>query len=183
MIGADLPVAHRHRRVAGGVRVRPPSEQTVLLVDDDVDSRTIYGRVLAHAGYHVINAVSGADALAKASAVFPDIIVLDLGLPDMHGLEVVAALQADQTMTGIRLVILTGYVSAEDRPRARAAGCNTYLLKPTRPRDLISAIEHAAGALPRARSVSSPVLAARPRTRPKPLAIPQTAVANPTLLR
>jgi CheY-like chemotaxis protein len=166
-----------------GVHVRPPNEQIVLLVDDDVDSRTIYGRVLAHAGYHVINAVSGADALAQASAVLPDIIVLDLGLPDMHGLEFVAALQVDQAMTGIRLVILTGYVSAEDRPRARAAGCHTYLLKPTRPRDLINAIEHTTSAMPGTRPLSVPVSAARSRSRPKSLAISQAAVANPTLVR
>jgi CheY-like chemotaxis protein len=72
--------------------MQQPTEQTVLLADDDADSRTIYGRILAHAGYRVINVSSGADALTKASTVHPDIIVLDLGLPDMHGLEVVSAL-------------------------------------------------------------------------------------------
>ena len=160
--------------------MRAPSEQTVLLVDEDADSRTIYGRVLARAGYRVINAGTGADALTKAPAVLPDIIVLDLGLPDMHGLDVVAALQANQATTAVRIVILTGYVSAEDRPRARAAGCNTYLLKPTRPRDLISAIEHAANAVPR--GLPGPVSAASVRGPLNTLVPPQTTPANPTLL-
>lgn len=111
--------------------------QTILFVDDDADSRIIYGRVLAHAGYQVIDVANGRQALEHATAASPDIVLLDLGLPDMDGLDLVAALRAREATARAHIVILTAYVSDDDQSRARSAGCHTYFLKPVLPRDLL----------------------------------------------
>src|SRR6185437_11847037 len=125
----------------------------VLLVDDDTDTRTIYGRILTSMGYRVIEAEMGSAALALAQATTPDVVVLDLGLPDMDGLNVARALRADRRTFAIPIAVLTAYVSSADRTEALAAGCDLYLAKPLLPRALAEAVE----ALRASRAASPPV--------------------------
>jgi CheY-like chemotaxis protein len=146
------------------------NEQTVLLVDDDTDSRIIYGRVLTYAGYRVIGVPNGHEALEQTTAVCPDIILLDLGLPDMDGLDLVAALRARESTARAQIIILTAYVSDDDRSRARSAGCHTYLLKPVLPRDLLHVIQQRLESMPAPTSTmsGSPRNAARHRSAEPP---------------
>jgi len=118
-----------------------PDPPTVLLVDDDLDSRMIYGRVLSHVGYRVIEAVGGQQAVNVARTSKPDAIVVDLGLPDMDGLAVIRALRADPTTREAAIVVLTAYASRSDESYAAEAGCDVFLAKPTLPRDLAAAID------------------------------------------
>ena len=114
---------------------------SVLLVDDDLDSRKIYGRVLAHVGYRVMEAASGQEALNVARSIAPDVVVVDLGLPDINGLEVTRALRADAATRSARIVVLTAYVSRFDEAYAAEAGSDVYLAKPILPRDLVAVID------------------------------------------
>jgi CheY-like chemotaxis protein len=120
------------------------SPSTVLLVDDDSDTRVIYGRILTRAGYRVVEAATGRDAIATAGLMQPEIVVLDLGLPDMDGLDVARALRASSTTSAARIIIFTAYVSGADQAEARAAGCDLYLSKPIPPRDLVTLIQQLA---------------------------------------
>jgi DNA-binding response OmpR family regulator len=113
----------------------------VLLVDDDTDTRRIYERLLTHEGYQVLEARTGDEAIAIARAAAPGIVVLDLGLPDMDGLDVSRALRANQAATCLRIVVLTAYVSDADRARVLAAGCDVYVAKPILPRALVAIIQ------------------------------------------
>jgi CheY-like chemotaxis protein len=158
-----------------------PQKWTVLLVDDDADSRTIYGRVLTHAGYQVVSAANGHEALATAKTVRPEIVLLDLGLPDMDGLDVVAALRAHEPTVGVRVVILTAYVSDDDRSRARSAGCSTYLLKPVLPRHLLQVIEQCIDQGSGVTSTTSGLQ--RTAQRQRPLEPPRRPVPLSLLLR
>ena len=158
-----------------------PSKWTVLLVDDDTDSRTIYGRILAHAGYQVVSTATGQEALAMAKTVRPDVVLLDLGLPDMDGLDVIAAIRSQESTAGVRVVILTAYVSDDDPSRARAAGCDTYLLKPILPRDLLQVIQQCIDRAPSPAPVRSAFVQTPQRQRP--LESPRRPVPLSLLLR
>lgn len=116
---------------------------TVLLVDDDLDCRTIFSRALSYAGYRVMIAATGGGALDIARNTAPTVCVVDLGLPDMDGLEVTRALRANPSTSSAFIVILTAYVSDLNGIQARQAGCDLYIGKPILPRDLVGVIDGA----------------------------------------
>jgi CheY-like chemotaxis protein len=107
----------------GSLRIR------LLLVDDDIDVATMYETQLAAHGFHVITAHSGTEALDRASAEHPDLIYLDLGLPEMHGFEVLEQLRATPRTAAIPVVILTNYSEPDLVERGRALGAHDYLIK------------------------------------------------------
>ena len=112
----------------------------------------IFGRVLSHAGYQILEAGTGKEALDTARAIRPDLVVLDLGLPDIDGLDIARDLRADPLTSNTTIVVLTAYVSRADEAQALAAGCDIYVGKPILPRELLAVIKH----LPPRQAVSSP---------------------------
>ena len=104
---------------------------TVLIADDDRDTREMYGRYLKRAGVDVITAASGKRALAQAKARHPDVIVMDLGMPGMDGFAAARHLKASPETAGIPVIALTGAITS--REAARDAGCDGYLAKPCLP--------------------------------------------------
>lgn len=101
----------------------------LLLVDDDVDVATMYEMHLAANGFKVITAHSGADAITRAGVDAPDLIYLDLGLPEMHGFDVLEELRARPATAKIPVVILTNYSEPELVERGRELGAHDYLVK------------------------------------------------------
>lgn len=101
----------------------------LLLVDDDVDVATMYEMHLAAHGFQVITAHSGMEAISRAGSEAPDLIYLDLGLPEMHGFDVLRQLRAEPATTQIPVVILTNFSEPELVERGRALGANDYLVK------------------------------------------------------
>jgi len=101
----------------------------LLLVDDDVDVATMYEMQLAADGFHVITAHTGREAISRAAADAPDLIYLDLGLPEMHGFDVLQQLRADAGTAQIPVVILTNFSEPELVERGRALGAHDYLVK------------------------------------------------------
>jgi CheY-like chemotaxis protein len=107
----------------GALRIR------LLLVDDDVDVAMMYEMQLAAHGFQVTIAHSGAEAIDRASADSPDLIYLDLGLPEMHGFDVLRRLKAEPSTGRIPVVILTNYSEPELVQRGRELGARDYLIK------------------------------------------------------
>ena len=140
---------------------------SVLLVDDDLDSRLIYGRALSHSGYRVIEAVGGLQALSIARARTPDVIVVDLGLPDIDGPDVIRTLRAETATHRALIIVLTAYVSRSDEACAVDAGCDAFLTKPMPPRDLVSLIDRLSAGR-EARPVPPPESQEQPRHRSPP---------------
>jgi DNA-binding response OmpR family regulator len=101
----------------------------LLLVDDDVDVATMYETQLAAQGFDVIRAQSGAEAIDCANRDAPDLIYLDLGLPEMHGFDVLQRLGAAPATARIPVVILTNYSEPELVERGRELGAHDFLIK------------------------------------------------------
>lgn len=104
-------------------------EVRLLLVDDDVDVATMYEVQLVAQGFHVIKAHSGLEAIDRAGTDLPDLIYLDLGLPEMHGFDVLQQLRSGASTASIPVVILTNYSEPELIERSRALGAHDYLIK------------------------------------------------------
>jgi len=115
---------------------------TILLVEDDPLLRDAMRLLLEDAGYTVVEAGTAAQASAAALAELPGLILLDLGLPDRHGLELARELTP---RSGIPIVALTGRAGADERRRCLEAGCRDYLAKPIEPRQLIAKIQELIG--------------------------------------
>jgi two-component system response regulator len=102
----------------------------VLLVDDDESNREMLTRRLQNRGYDVVTAADGQDALARASAESPSLILMDVSLPGIDGLTVTRQLKSSTALRGIPVIALTAHAGDDDRDRARAAGCDDYDTKP-----------------------------------------------------
>jgi two-component system, cell cycle response regulator DivK len=113
----------------------------VLIVDDVPDNRELYVQYLTHFGYRAAEAGDGLDALAKAAALRPDVIVMDLSLPGMDGWEATRRLKADIATRHIPVIALTGHALSGSDEHARAAGCDAFLTKPCDPEDLAATID------------------------------------------
>ncbi len=118
----------------------------VLVVDDDVMVRDVVGRYLGRAGYHVTVAGDGEEALRAAERAPPDLVVLDLMLPGLPGLEVCRRLRAAGP---VPVVMLTALGEEEDRIAGLELGADDYITKPFSPRELVLRV---ASVLRRARS-------------------------------
>lgn len=128
----SLPPSPSLRAAAAPVQ----SQRKVLLVDDNEDGRTCLATLLSIYGHEVDIASDGADALAKTAIFKPDIVMLDIGLPDMDGYEVARRLRADEATARTRLVAITGYGQKADVQSAHEAGFDAHILKPARIEDV-----------------------------------------------
>jgi two-component system, cell cycle response regulator DivK len=113
----------------------------ILLVEDNELNRDMLSRRLARRGYEVEMAVDGIDGLRMAAAILPDLILLDLSLPEMDGWEVLRQLKQDAQMKKIPVVALTAHALVTDRTRALEAGFNEYDIKPVEMPRLLKKME------------------------------------------
>src|SRR3954470_15601610 len=107
-----------------------------LVVDDYDDAREMYAEYLAYKGFEVVQAQNGLQAVALAESLLPDLIVLDLALPDIDGIEVTRRLKILPATASIPIVMLTANAQATMLAEARKAGCAAVLLKPCTPDEL-----------------------------------------------
>jgi two-component system cell cycle response regulator DivK len=112
----------------------------VLLVEDNRDNRDIYRTILEYAGHAVIEAVNGAEALPFALSEHPDLIVMDVTMPIMDGLEATRRLRADTSTRNIPILILTAHALSSDVTDAMEAGATSYLSKPCAPRTVLEEV-------------------------------------------
>jgi two-component system CheB/CheR fusion protein len=112
----------------------------VLVVDDNADAAELLAMVLDGHEIEVTTASSGAEAVERARSTRPEVVVLDLGLPDMDGYAVLEHLQALEHLRGARYIALTGRSSQEDRQRMREAGFHHQLVKPAEIEQLLELI-------------------------------------------
>jgi DNA-binding response OmpR family regulator len=109
----------------------------VLVVDDEPEAVELVEFNLKQAGYSVVTAADGAEALTKARASQPSLIVLDLMLPEVDGLEVCKMLRRDPATSGIPIVMLTAKAAEIDRVLGLELGADDYVTKPFSPRELV----------------------------------------------
>ena len=102
----------------------------ILLVEDNEMNRDMLSRRLARNGFEVLVAIDGAQAVAMAAAESPDLILMDMSLPVMDGLEATRQVKAAPATRSIPIIALTANALVEDRERALAAGCDDFDTKP-----------------------------------------------------
>jgi len=115
-------------------------EQRVLVVDDDSEVRGLVAGALRRDGYTVLEAGDGPAALDAAQRLLPDLVLLDMTLPGMDGVEVARRLKASPMLAGIPVLALSALTQSAVRDRALAAGCARYLTKPCPPAALRDAV-------------------------------------------
>jgi CheY-like chemotaxis protein len=112
-------------------------DRTILIVEDDELLRDAFKLLLEDAGYQVLEAGTAGDALRLVTERLPALVVLDLGLPDRPGLDVVRAMRQDLDLKDTPVIALTGRVGDQERRACLDAGCDRYLAKPVAPTDLL----------------------------------------------
>jgi two-component system, cell cycle response regulator DivK len=112
----------------------------ILVVEDQEDNRRILRDLLTSAGYEVIQAENGQEALAAAARERPDLILMDIQLPLLDGYEATRRIKADPDLRAIPIIVVTSYALSGDEGKARAAGCDAYVTKPYSPRVLLAKI-------------------------------------------
>ena len=114
---------------------------TILIVEDHADNMVLTVLLLQSAGYAVLSASDAEAGLTMARAERPDLILMDIHLPGMDGLEATALLKRDAATSAIPVIALTALAMKGDEERIRAAGCDGYIAKPMRYQEFLATIE------------------------------------------
>ena len=113
----------------------------VLVVEDDPRSRKLCEHILRHAGYEPVLAESGAAALTAAASQPPDLVLLDIHLPDQSGVDVMKALRARPECEGVNMIALTAMAMADDRERFLSEGFDEHIPTPIDVGSLLRTVE------------------------------------------
>lgn len=114
--------------------------RTILLVEDNEDNVTVYRTILEHSGYRVVEARDGAAAIRLAREERPDLVLMDISIPEIDGWEATRILKADPDTASIPVIALTAHALESDRARAEEVGCDGYLVKPIEPRRVLEEV-------------------------------------------
>lgn len=115
--------------------------EKILVVDDDVDTLRLVGLMLQRQGYAIVAASNGRQALNMATTELPDLIILDVMMPDMDGYEVTKQLRANPQTAGIPIIMFTAKSQIDDKVTGFESGADDYLTKPTQPRELFAHVK------------------------------------------
>lgn len=114
--------------------------KTVLLVDDSAETRGMYATRLRQAGYEVLEAADGEEGILAAATHQPDLIFMNLAIPEIDGLTATALLKQNELTAGIPVVTLTGFDEAAARARAEDVGSDGFIGKPCEPSRLVQEV-------------------------------------------
>jgi CheY-like chemotaxis protein len=116
----------------------------ILIVDDEPNNRLLMATILEHAGYEIEEAADGAQALALARALRPDLIIVDLHMPGMGGVDLIKALRADSSTAAARVALYTATPSDGSMDQfLEAAGIDCVITKPSEPEDVLRVVKAA----------------------------------------
>lgn len=119
--------------------VKPTLERRILVVEDNIDSARMMALLFSTMGHTVEYAINAIVALEVAHRFLPELVFLDLRLPDAHGADVARQLRGNPKLAKTRIYAITGSLSEEDRKRALAAGCEAVFAKPV-PADVFESL-------------------------------------------
>lgn len=113
---------------------------TILNVEDTPENRILVRRILESRGYKVIDAVNALEGIQKATEIGPDLILMDINLPDLDGFTAITRIRSFPQLTTIPIIALTARNVSDDRERAKAMGCDAYLSKPIEFEELVTSV-------------------------------------------
>src|SRR5882672_7197237 len=115
-------------------------DRTVLHIEDNEYNRKIVRQLLSRTSFKLLEAADGEEGVAVAQRELPDLILMDVQLPKLSGLDATRQLRADPRTAAVPIVVITSYALSGDAAKAKDAGANTYFAKPYSPRDLLAKI-------------------------------------------
>jgi len=115
-------------------------QKVLLYIEDNIHSRRLVRKALERRGYTVVEAGDGLTGWEMECSLRPPLVLLDIGLPGMDGLEIVSRMKADTELRGIHVIAVTASAMRGDRERFLAAGCDDYLSKPVEVLELINKV-------------------------------------------
>ncbi len=118
-----------------------PLDKTVLVVEDNDASMMLFDDLLEADGYNVLQAKDGMEAWRMAREHRPDLILMDIQLPDVSGLEVTKWLNGDETLRSIPVIAITAFAMAGEEEKTLGVGCDAYLVKPISLSDFLETVE------------------------------------------
>jgi two-component system, cell cycle response regulator DivK len=121
------------------------TDERILVVEDNEKNMKLFRDVLVASGYRTLEATTGAAAVDLATEHTPDLVLMDIQLPDLDGVQALERLRADARTAAIPIVALTAQAMHGDRERFLAAGFDGYVSKPVNVRDLIETVRHHCG--------------------------------------
>lgn len=119
--------------------------KTILSVDDSASIRQLVTFTLQKEGYQILEAVDGQDALAKIRTKAVDMVITDLNMPNMDGIELISALRKDQSFKFTPIVMLTTESAANKKDAGKQAGATGWIVKPFKPEQLIAVVKRLLG--------------------------------------
>jgi two-component system cell cycle response regulator DivK len=112
----------------------------ILVIEDNEDNRQIIRDLLTNLGYELIEATDGMEGMAMAQSHRPDLILMDIQLPEMDGYEATRQIRAVPELAQVPIIAVTSHALSGDEAKARDAGCDGYVAKPFSPRELLAKI-------------------------------------------
>ncbi len=119
--------------------------KTIMTVDDSASIRQMVSFTLKQAGYQTIEAVDGRDALSKLKGAAVQLVLADLNMPNMDGIELVRHVRANPSCRFIPIVLLTTESQAEKKQEGKAAGATGWIVKPFKPEQLLAVVKKVLG--------------------------------------
>jgi two-component system cell cycle response regulator DivK len=117
----------------------------ILVVEDQEDLRAILRDFLSASGYTVIEAVDGAESVAKAASERPDLVLMDIQLPVLDGYDATRQIKALPCLAAVPIIAVSSFAMKGDEEKARASGCDDYVTKPYSPVDLLRLVRRYMG--------------------------------------
>jgi two-component system, cell cycle response regulator DivK len=115
---------------------------TILIVEDNEKNMKLVRDLMQFKGHTTIEAVTGNEGIRQALANHPDLILMDIQLPDVNGIEALRQIRADPAMTSIPIIAVTASVMPGDRQKIESAGFDAYLTKPIELRPFLATVDH-----------------------------------------
>ncbi len=106
------------------------NKPVILVVEDNDDNRQLVLKVLSRRNYEVVGVVDGNEALERLNTINPDLILMDINLPNMDGYEVTRRIRQQENFATLPIVALTAHAMVGDEEKSLAAGCDAYITKP-----------------------------------------------------
>ena len=120
-----------------------PDQKTVLIVEDEEDAAELFAEMMRVSGFRVLKTSSSAPAIAMMNAEKPDVVILDIMMPDISGLDILRQMRMDPELSSIPVVVVSAKSMPADIKNGMEAGASTYLTKPVGFLDLKEAVERA----------------------------------------
>ena len=133
--------------------------QTILIIDDDIDTLKLVGIMLERKGFRILASTTGEKGLQLANKEYPDLVLLDVMIPDINGYEIARSIRTNPATENTPIIMFTARSQVDDKVEGLEAGADAYITKPARPRELFAQVNSVLKRAPQHSSASATVVA------------------------